>query len=63
MAKTKLIDYGITRKELERENFDLIAKVHELLDTHGLWEDDGTYTFQDGERWARLEIYDDNEVH
>lgn len=61
--KTKLKDYGISRKELEQENFDLIAKVRELLHTHDLWEDDDTYTFSDGERWYRLrEIYDD-EVH
>lgn len=57
-GKTKLNDYGVSRKDLEQENFDLIAKVHELLTTHDLWGDDNTYTFSDGERWAKLEIYE-----
>ncbi len=50
---TKLKTY--TRRELDMENFDLIAKVKELLNTHNLWDPDGTYTFEDGERWAKLE--------
>jgi len=61
-GKTKLKDYGITKKDLEIENFDLIAKVNELLNEHELYEPDGTYTFKDGERWARLDMgEDDNE--
>jgi len=44
--------------DLDMENFDLIAKVKELLNTHQLWGPDGTYTFKDGERWAYLEEHD-----
>lgn len=56
----KLKDYGITYQDLQIENFDLIAKVRELLNQHQLWGPDGTYTFNDGERWARLETDDAN---
>ena len=52
---TKLKAYNGSRRHLEMENFDLIAKVLELLNTHNLWGPDGTYTFEDGERWAKLE--------
>jgi hypothetical protein len=44
-------------KELEMETFDLIAKITCLLETHDLWEDDKTYTFSDGDRWARFDIH------
>jgi hypothetical protein len=53
---TVLKEYGHTKQSLEIENFDLIAKVKELLHDHKLWGPDGTYTFKDGERWARLDI-------
>lgn len=55
---TKLFDYK-DDTDLEVENFDLINKVKELLNTHKLWGPDGTYTFKDGERWAYLEEHDD----
>ena len=42
-------------KELKMETFDLIAKVVSILSTHDLWEPDNTYTFPDGDRWARFE--------
>ena len=42
-------------KELEMETFDLIAKVVSVLHTHGLWDEDDTYTFPDGDRWARFD--------
>lgn len=42
-------------KELEMETFDLIAKITTVLTLHGLWNDDDTYTFPDGDRWARFE--------
>lgn len=48
-----------TNKQLCQENFDLIAKVIELLTSHDLWDHDGFYTFNDGERWARLEELED----
>ena len=41
--------------ELEMETFDLIAKITSVLTTHRLWNDDGTYTFKDGDRWARFD--------
>lgn len=39
-------------KELEMETFDLIAKITGILHDHKLWNEDGTYTFRDGDRWA-----------
>lgn len=39
---------------LEQETFDLIAKVIELVNLIG-WNDDDTYTFNDGDRWARFD--------
>lgn len=50
---TRLKDYPTSRRGLEVENFDLISKVLELLNTHDLWGDDDTYCFTDGERWAK----------
>ena len=41
--------------ELEMETFDLIAKLTSVLAKHNLWDDDGTYTFPDGDRWARFD--------
>ena len=55
--RTKLKDYG---EDLDLENFDLIAKVIELLTTHNLWNPDDTYTFEDGERWAKFETGDED---
>lgn len=49
MSKDKYIH------ELEMETFDLIAKIVSVLKEHDLWGDDGTYTFKDGDRWARFE--------
>lgn len=42
-------------KALEMETFDLIAKITTVLKDHDLWGDDGTYTFRDGDRWARFD--------
>lgn len=42
-------------KELEMETYDLIAKITSVLKLHDLWDEDGTYTFPDGDRWARFE--------
>lgn len=53
---TRLKDY--TAKELDMENFDLIAKVIYLISINDLWSEDGTFTFPDGETWAELETYD-----
>lgn len=55
VSKAKLIKHD----SLEKENFDLVAKVVELLNVIG-WNDDGTYTFEDGERWAKFNPEGDN---
>lgn len=41
-------------KDLEMETFDLVAKVIELINVIG-WNDDDTYTFKDGDRWAKFD--------
>jgi hypothetical protein len=41
--------------ELEMETFDLIAKITTVLKDHDLWNEDGTFTFRDGDRWARFD--------
>ncbi len=41
--------------DLDKENFDLVAKCIELIERIG-WSDDGTYTFKDGDRWTRFEV-------
>ena len=46
-------------KELEMETFDLIAKLTSVLKEHNLWNEDSTYTFKDGDRWARFEPSDE----
>ncbi len=50
VSKAKLILHDT----LDKENFDLVAKVVELINVIG-WNDDDTYTFEDGERWAKFE--------
>jgi hypothetical protein len=37
------------------ETFDLIAKIVSILKEHKLWGPDNTYTFTDGDRWARFD--------
>lgn len=54
---TKLIHY--TDKELCQENYDLIAKVIWMINQYPGWNEDGTFTFPDGETWARLEEAED----
>lgn len=44
-----------TQRELEMENFDLVAKVLWIINIAGLWSEDGTFTFPDGETWAELD--------
>lgn len=46
-------------ENLDMENFDLIAKVIWLINEYPGWSEDGTFTFPDGETWARLEEHDD----
>jgi len=52
VAQASLKHY--TKDELELENFELVDQVLELLNTHELWETDDTYTFTNGERWAKF---------
>ena len=40
-------------KELELEAFDLVRKCIELINRVG-WDEDDTYTFDDGDRWAKF---------
>jgi hypothetical protein len=47
--------------DLEKETFDLIAKITCLLSEHELWEDNGTYSFSDGDRWSRFKPEDEQE--
>jgi hypothetical protein len=55
---TVLRDYD---GDLDRENFELIAKVVYLITVHAGWSEDGTFTFPDGETWGKLEEIDDDE--
>lgn len=41
-------------QELEEECFDYLAKVVEILTKHNLWNDDDTYTFDNGDRWSKF---------
>ncbi len=45
--------------DLNKENFDLIAKVIELIAVIG-WSDDDTYTFADGDRWYKFNPKEDD---
>jgi hypothetical protein len=58
-CSTRLKDYSLSRKDLEQENFDLIAKCIYLITIGPGWSEDNTFTFPDGETWGKLE--DDNE--
>lgn len=41
--------------EIERETFELVALVTEILNEHDLWGPDDTYTWKDGTRWAKFD--------
>lgn len=43
-----------TFSNLDEENFDLVAKVIELINVIG-WNDDDTYTFANGDRWRKFD--------
>jgi hypothetical protein len=49
-----------TFDNLDEEMFDLVAKVIELINVIG-WNDDDTYTFEDGDRWAKLDLTGDTD--
>ena len=58
MARHEMLEYI---DAIEKENYDLVAKVVELISIKG-WDDDGSYTFKDGDRWYKfdpLEAQDD----
>jgi hypothetical protein len=40
---------------LERENFDLVAKVIYLINERPGWSEDDTFTFPDGDTWHKFE--------
>ncbi len=43
-----------SEKDKAMEIFDLIHRVNYLLLHHDLYGPDGTYTWPDGERWAKI---------
>ena len=47
-----MIEQGLV-DALEKENFDLVAKCIELIEHIG-WDNNGTYTFQDGDKWNKF---------
>jgi len=51
MNKKELREHIIDQ---DKEIYDLIAKVIELIVIIG-WDDDDTHTFSDGDRWARFD--------
>jgi hypothetical protein len=51
---TKLFDYK--DDDNEQQCYDLIAKVKWLINSYPGWSEDGTFTFPDGETWAKLDI-------
>ena len=51
LSKERLIE---VLEEQDQELFDLVAKVIEVINLYG-WDDDGTFTFKDGDRWARFD--------
>lgn len=48
MSRKEYID------QIEKECFDLVAKVIELIEVIG-WNDDDTYTFKNGDRWSKFD--------
>lgn len=52
MTRAELIDHI---KEQDKEIFDLIAKVIEVINTHSLWGSEDEYKFKDGEVWYRFD--------
>lgn len=49
-------------KEQDMEIFDLIAKITGILKKHDLWDDNDQYEFDDGDRWARFEPEQEDEL-
>jgi hypothetical protein len=47
-------------RELQKETFELIAKIIELINIIG-WDEHEGYTFKDGERWYKFQPEEDNE--
>lgn len=47
---------------LERENFDLTAKVIYLIKEFPGWSADDTFTFPDGDTWRKFEPEGDKNV-
>lgn len=42
-------------KEQNKEIFDLIARVIEVIQTHSLWGSEDEYVFKDGQTWYRFD--------
>lgn len=41
-------------RDEEKENFDLVAKVVELINVIG-WDDNDCYVFNDGDNWYKFD--------
>ena len=46
---------------LERECFEYVSMLNHLLKEHDLYDDSGTYTFPNGERWSDLWFGEDED--
>ena len=44
---------------LEKENFDLVAKVVELINVLG-WDESDCYEFNDGDKWYKFDPVEDS---
>jgi hypothetical protein len=56
-AGTRLVNKAklIKHDSLEREHFDLTAKVIWMINAYPGWSEDGTFTFPDGETWVKFD--------
>lgn len=41
-------------RDQEKETFDLVSKIVELINQKG-WDVDDSYTFNDGDRWYKFD--------
>jgi hypothetical protein len=52
MNRKAMIDHII---EQDKEIYDLISRVIEVIHTHDLWGSEDEYVFKDGEVWHRFD--------
>ena len=51
MKRKELIEHIF---EQDKEIFDLIARIVEIIHTHSLWGSEDEYVFKDGEIWHKF---------